>query len=347
MGGGGLTSGHIFNQIISVDNLFAAWREFSRGKRRKPDVQQFEFNLEDELFQLHERLRLKIYTPDPYQVFYITDPKLRRIHKASVRDRVLFQAVFRVLYPIFNVSFIFDSYASREGKGTHAGVNRLEQFLTKASANHREKVWALKCDVRKFFDSIDHVILFSLIQKKINDSDALRLIRIIINSFHIPESPAYQVKRPSDLVCGKGLPLGNVTSQLFANIYLHELDFYIKQRLNVKFYLRYCDDFVIIANSQEQLESYLLTLRAFLGNYLQLALHPNKIEIRSYGQGIDFLGYVLRPYHRTLRTRTKQRIFRRMTDSNQASYLGILKHCNGYNQEQLLLAKMNGTVYYP
>lgn len=311
--------GHIFEQIVCVDNLLLAWKEFSRGKRSKQDVQEFEFSLEDNLFQLHKELASGKYKVDPYKAFYINDPKLRLIHKASVRDRVLFQAVYRVLYPIFDKGFFCDSFASREGKGTHAGVNRLEKFLIKASGNNKKKVWALKCDVSKFFDSIDHNILLSLIRKKINDKQTLDLLRVIIGSF--------------EKNSGKGLPLGNVTSQLFANIYLHELDFYVKQRVKIKYYLRYCDDFVILALDND-FEDLIAMIWDFLKSELRLELHPRKIEICSYWQGIDFLGYVLRPHHRTLRTKTKQRMLRRINEENATSYFGILRHCRGHEIEQ-------------
>jgi len=313
----------VFKNIVSLENLFVASREFSKGKRKKRDVQQFEFNFEDELLGLHEELVAGRYKVRPYSSFYLSDPKLRHIHKATVRDRVLFQAVFRVLYPIFNPSFIFDSYASRASKGTHAGVDRLEQFLIKASKNNWEKVWALKCDVSKFFDSIDHDILLKLIEQKISDTGTLKLIRVIISSFE---------KLP-----GKGLPLGNVTSQLFANLYLHELDFYMKQRLRTKYYLRYCDDFIIVGSDARYLFGLIPQVQSFLSEKLKLKLHPYKVSIRSYYQGIDFLGYVIRPYHRILRTKTKHRMLRLVTETNQPSYFGILSHCAGHKiREQIV-----------
>lgn len=233
--GGGLLDciGHnFFDKIISFGNLFRAWREFKRGKTGKNDVRKFYYSLEDNLFELRRDLLEHRYQPDKYGFFYVRDPKLRPIHKASVRDRVLFQAVFRLLYHIFDRHFIFDSYSCRFGKGTHAGVWRLEQFVRRASANYSRPVFALKCDVQKFFYSIDHDILFDLLRRKVGDPNTLWLIDKIIDSFEIEP--------------GKGLPLGNVTSQLFANIYLNELDQWVKHVLRRKYYLRYCDDFVIL-----------------------------------------------------------------------------------------------------
>lgn len=308
-----------YRSIHAIENLFLAWREFRRGKRAKPDVQEFEFNLEDNLFELNEQLIAKTYQHDQYEAFFVTDPKLRHIHKATVRDRVLHQALFRVLYPVFDPSFIFDSYSCRLGKGTHRAVDRLEAFCRKASRNNSRNIFALKLDIRKFFDSIDHTILLHLIERKISDHDILYLIKRILTSF----SP--------------GLPLGNVTSQLFANIYLNELDQFMKHQLKIRYYLRYCDDFVALFESREDLQSYLDAVREFLAEHLNLQLHPNKIIIRTYRQGIDFLGYVVRPYCRTLRTRTKKRMLRKVTLHNLPSYLGVLDHCNGYKIRQKLM----------
>ncbi|MDP3999656.1 MAG: reverse transcriptase domain-containing protein [bacterium] len=320
--GGGIKSHNIFERIISLENLFLAWKEFRRGKRKKSDVQQFEFNLEDNLFQLHQELKDKIYKPDLYTAFYVQDPKLRHIHKASVRDRVLHQAIFRILYVIFDKGFIYDSDSSRLGKGTHIAVERLGIFLRKLSKNYCKPVFVLKCDISKFFDSIDQQILLNLIKKKIFDPKDIWLIEKVIKSFE---------KNPD-----KGLPLGNVTSQLFANIYLNELDQFIKHKLKIKHYLRYCDDFVVLSDTKENFIGITDKVSKFLADNLNLTLHPNKIIIRKFSQGIDFLGYIARPHYRILRTKTKRRLLRKINGKNLQSYLGLLKHCQGYKiQKQL------------
>ncbi|MEW5907964.1 MAG: reverse transcriptase domain-containing protein [Patescibacteria group bacterium] len=272
MGGGGLNSHKIFDEIISLDNLFLAWREFRKGKRNKSDVQEFEFNLEDNLFQLHQELKTKTYQHSHYIPFNICDPKPRKIHKAIVKDRVLHHAVFRILYPIF--------------------------------------------------DSVDQDILLKLIKRKVNNADAVWLIERIIKSFK------------------DGLPLGNVTSQLFANIYLDELDQFIKHNLRVKYYLRYCDDFLILGE-EKYLKNLIKSINNFLINKLKLSLHPDKIIIRKYYQGIDFLGYIVLPYHRVLRTKTKKRILKKIRNNPKNlqsinSYLGILKHCRGYKIKKII-----------
>lgn len=158
------------------------------GKRNKRDVQEFERYLENNLFDLHLSLKYKNYRHSPYISFYITDPKLRKIHKANVRDRVLHHAVYRILYPIFDQSFIFDSYSCRLNKGTHKAVKRLEKFSRKVSKNHTSPCFVLKCDVKKFFDSVDHKILLKIIEQKLKDKEAIWLIKEIIGSFepHMP-----------------------------------------------------------------------------------------------------------------------------------------------------------------
>lgn len=335
---GNIINHSLFEKIISLENLLCAWREFRRGKRSKLDVQQFEFNLENNLFKIHQELLTGAYKNDPYVSFYVTDPKLRHIHKASVNDRVVHQAVFRILYPIFDTSFIFDSYSCRLDKGTHRAVARLEIFLRKTSRNFQQPAYALKLDIRKFFDAVDHYVLIGLIRKKISDQNTLWLIEKIIRSFAAGT--------------GRGLPLGNVTSQLFSNIYLNELDQFIKHKLKIKHYLRYCDDFVLLSDNREYLGSLIPKLADFLDEKLKLKLHERKIIIRKYSQGIDFLGYVTLPHYKVLRTKTKRRMMRKLhyriegfrqgnvsklcLEQSLQSYLGVLKHCQGYKIGKIL-----------
>jgi len=329
-----LGGGHIchFDDVISVENLLKAWREFSKGKRSKQDVIRFELKLEENLFDLHRFLKEENWKPDPYQIFFVRDPKLREIHKASVRDRVLYQAIYRILYPIFDSSFIFHSYSSRKEKGTHLGVKNFSKFSRKISKNWKIVGYSLKCDIRKFFDSINHEILLNLIRKKVSDEKLLKLLEKIIFSF--------------EKTASRGLPLGNVTSQLFSNIYLNELDQFVKKSLKARYYLRYCDDFVILNQSADELKFCLEKVRAFCIENLLLELHPRKIEIRKLHLGIDFLGYVSLSNYTILRTRTKNRMLGRLSDlkidfkngkieenkikSVVSSYLGLLKHCNSY-----------------
>lgn len=333
MGKVSLGGGHKcnFEDVISISNLLRAWREFGKGKSKKNDVANFELNLENNLFDLNHQLVTGEWMPDPYEVFFVQDPKLRKIHKATVRDRILYQAVYRSLYQIFDISFIAHSYSSRECKGTHAGVFSFEKYIRKVTKNYRLPAHALKCDIRKFFDSIDHDILIALIEKKINDPKLILLIKQIVGSF--------------ETVIGKGLPLGNVTSQLFANIYMNELDQYAKRVLKAKYYVRYCDDFGIVSDSKIYLENRLIKISRFCKTELLLDFHPNKIIMCKTLNGIDFLGYVLLQHRRVLRTRTKARMLRKLdkikfaldagnmenglVEQTVQSYLGMLSHCNG------------------
>ncbi|MBI4098588.1 MAG: Retron-type reverse transcriptase [Candidatus Magasanikbacteria bacterium] len=174
----------MFDEIISLENLFSAWREFRRGKRDKSDVQLFERHIEDNIFSLHEDLANGWYRHGLYERFHIFDPKHRIIHKATVRDRLVHHAVYRVLMPIFERSFIFDSYSCRKGKGTHAAVNRLEDFVRKASKNYTRNCFALQLDIRKVFDSVDHIILLQTLQQKISCPRTNALLTEIVGSYH-------------------------------------------------------------------------------------------------------------------------------------------------------------------
>lgn len=310
-----------------------AWQEFKKGKSSKSDVSQFEINLENNLFGLHNLLASGKWKPDPYKEFPVHDPKPRKIHKASVRDRVLYQAVYRVLYQIFDLNFIFHSYSSRNSKGIYAGIYSLEKYIKKTSKNHSKICHILKCDIRKFFDSIDHIILFNLISKKITDRNLLLLTKQIICSF--------------EKTNGKGLPLGNVTSQLFSNIYLNELDQYVKHNLRAGCYVRYCDDFVIVSDSRIFLDDCLGKIKIFCKEKLLVDIHPCKIIFRKSRQGMDFLGYVMLPHRRVLRTKTKNRMLKKLTNLKELfdkglvekeyleqvvqSYLGLLSHCKSEN----------------
>ena len=192
-------------RLYHFKNIFCAWREFQNDKRNRVDVREFEADAEKGIFKLHEELEKGIYKHGSYNAFWVRDPKLRLIHKASVRDRLLHHAIFRTLYPIFNKSWIFDSFSSRESKGTHAALKRFRDFAWKISQNNTRPVWALKLDVRKYFDSIDHSILERHLTDVFNDD--FRLLDLLHDNI-----VSYSTEQD------KGIPLGNLTSQLFANI---------------------------------------------------------------------------------------------------------------------------------
>ncbi len=208
-----------FDDITSVSHLFLCWEKFKVGKRKKEDVQLFERHIEDHLFELSAALRGRAYSHGIYHRFQVFDPKKRLISKASVRDRLVHHLVYDELVRIFDKTFIYHSFSCRVGKGTHQGVRSLERALRKISSNGTKQAYVLKVDIHRFFDSICHPILKQIIRRSITDPAMLNLIDIIIDSFCVggKEEPC-------------GLPLGNVTSQVFANIYLHELDFFIEIR---------------------------------------------------------------------------------------------------------------------
>ena len=328
---------NVFEKIISPENLFSAWDKFKSNKQKKRDVQHFEWRLEENIFRLHRDLKFRSYRHGAYTSFYIRDPKQRHIHKATVRDRVLHHAVFAALNPVFEPTFISNSLSCRIDKGTHKGIDILEKLTRQTSKNAFKPCFVLKYDIRKFFETIDHKILLNIIRKRIKDTDALWLLEEIIESF---------ISRYSTLFERKGLPIGNLTSQLFANIYLNEFDQFIRHKLKVKHYICYTDDFVIVAGNKRQLENFIAPIRSFLLDNLALELHPKKIAIRKFHQGIDFLGYIVLPYYRLLRTKTRQRIFKKLKkrieeykkgvankqtlEQSLQSYLGVLSHADTY-----------------
>lgn len=293
----------------------------------------FEKMLEQNIFALHRELVSKEYRHGTYSNFYIYDPKLRHIHKATVRDRVLHHAIFKILNPIFEPTFISRSFSCRVGKGTHKGVQVLDTMLRKVSENYGRTAYALKCDIRKFFDSVDHTILIKLLRRKMKDPETLWLMEEIIESF---------VGESSDLFTRRGLPIGNLTSQLFANIYMNEFDQFMKKELRIKNYVRYTDDFVVVSDDENFLKDLIPKIQDFLHKYLNLELHPSKVTIGTYRRGVDFLGYVSFPHYRALRKRTEKRMLRKLDEKIEMfkqgeidegrlkqtlhSYLGVLSH---------------------
>jgi len=250
--------------LISTENIFNAWHIFKKSKRSKPDVQEFERHLEDNLFQLQYELQSKTYKHSDYQSFYIQDPKQRHIHKPNVRDRVVHQLLYDYLYKLHDKTFFYDSYSCRNNKGTHRAVKRLIQFVRKESHNYTRTCWSVKCDIRKFFAHIDHSILLTVLGRKIADKDVLWLIEQVIDSFHTGSS------------LGRGLPLGNLTSQIFANIYMNEFDQWIKHSLKIKYYMRYADDFILVSRKRAYLEHMIDPMKQYLSMNLALTMHPTR-----------------------------------------------------------------------
>jgi retron-type reverse transcriptase len=307
-----------------MENLLASWQEFLRGKKKRTDVAEFSLHFFKHISALHADLKDKTYRHGGYHAFKINDPKPRDIHKASVRDRLVHHALYRTLYPLFDRIFIHDSYSCRIRKGTHRAMNRFRDYGRKVSRNNTQTCWVLKCDIRKFFASIDHDILKNISAENIDDKETLWLIDEIIDSFN------------------PGLPLGNLTSQLLVNVYMNKFDHFIKRRLTVRYYIRYADDFVIMDENRERLQKLIPEIAHFLHSELKLSLHPKKVSISTLVSGIDFLGWVHFQHHRTLRNATEWRMLQRLENlvplssnvtsddisntSRVASYLGMLSH---------------------
>lgn len=309
-----------YGDIIDLDNLLQAWREFIHGKRSRKDVQEFERDLMTNIISLHHDLANKTYRHSAYEAFNISDPKPRSIHKASVRDRLLHHALYRKLYTFFDETFIADSYSCRLGKGTHRALNRFRSFAYKVSRNQNISVWVLKSDIKKFFASIDQGVLINILKEYISDNDIIWLLSEIIGSF-------YSTK-PS-----VGLPLGNLTSQLLVNIYMNRFDQFMKHKIKARYYIRYADDFVVLSHDKTWLETIRTKMSDFLFSDLRLQLHPDKTFIQSIYAGVDFLGWVNFIDHRSMRTVTKRRILKNVLAHSDKeamiqSYLGLCKHGN-------------------
>ncbi|MDM8550051.1 reverse transcriptase/maturase family protein [Desulfobacterales bacterium HSG2] len=299
--------GYLFEEIITFENLYEAFRKAYSGSGRTGETCRFNFNLENELLQLKTEIETERYKPARYRYFKIFDPKERQISVAPFRDRVVHHALVRVIEPVFERSFIFDSYATRVGKGTHRAVERAQKFL-------RKNFWYLKTDVEKYFDSVDHDILLKLIRRKIKDEKVIRLTEKIIRNSD----------RSRDLAHGKGLPVGNLTSQFFANVYLDPLDHFIKDRLGVKCYIRYMDDMVISSDSKDDLRDLLKIKETFLAENLELRLNPKATRLNNCLHGLPFLGFMIFPNLKRIRKENLKRVKKRLRQRKNEFEAGII-----------------------
>ena len=318
----------------NIDNLFSAWLQFRRGKPSKIKIMDYEIHLADNIFHLHDGMRDSTYKHSNYEHFIIHDNKKRDIHEAETKDKIVHHIIYDHLISIYEPIFIKDSYSSRVNKGSHKALQTFKYF-SKIAGDPNKNVFILKCDVKKYFDNIDHAILLEIIRRRIKDEKIIDIIGEIIHSFNSKDK------------VGKGIPLGNVTSQIFANIYLNELDCFVKKELKIRFYIRYNDDFVIVDNNQKRLSDYLAKIKEFLRDGLSLDIPEGKVSIRKLSWGIDFLGFTVLPNCVLLRDQTKAKIFERLNRSNVESYLGLLKHCNSYNLRSKLksILKFDDNAY--
>ncbi len=282
--------GNLYEKVISFDNLLLAYRKARKGTRLNNENARFSFHLETELLQLQTDLATETYQPQPYRYFTTYDPKTRTISIAAFVDRVVHHAIVKIIEPIFEPTFIDQSYATRKNKGTHKAIDQAQRYL-------QANTWFLKSDIQKYFDSIVHAKLLELIRQKIKDPQLMRLISKILNNAG---------------TTGKGLPIGNLTSQFFANIYLNRFDHFVKQTLKCKYYLRYMDDFVIFDNDKEVLKLKLKLIVKYLTEELQLELKPTATLINQQSNGLGFLGMRIFPSIIRVRTANLRRISRRI-----------------------------------
>ncbi len=266
--------GNLWNELISFENLLKASQQSARGKRFEPAVVKFHFGLERELWTLHRELSDGSYVPGPYKEFYVHEPKKRLISASPYRDRVVHHALTQILSPLFERTFVTDSYACRVGKGTHAAVRRAQHYAGRFR-------YVLKADIRKFFPSIDHELLGNCISRKIKDPFVLKLVNRIIGHSN-PQEPVEWYFPGDDLFTPferrHGIPIGNQTSQFFANVFLDSLDHFVKDHMRMPGYVRYVDDFLVFSNDKLALDSVRNSVSDFLATR-RLHLHPTPGEV--------------------------------------------------------------------
>jgi len=310
--GGGLVEvcRNLFPKLCSFRNLELAYRKARRNKRCKPAVQKFEMHLEQNILQLKHELETGAYTPRPLRQFVIRDTKTRVISASRFRDRVVHHALCNTIQPILEKSFIHDSCANQIGKGASRALERFDTFKRRVSENGRlvnKPIttsivigYVLKADIRHYFDTVDHEVLLTIIQKKVKDKRVMGLIKKILDNHYIPTP-------------GKGMPLGNLTSQFFANVYLNELDYFVKHILKARHYIRYVDDFVVLHKSRECLEQHKRQIEDFLQT-LKLELHPEKSKIYLLCKGTSFLGFRVFYHHKLVKKNNLRRMRKRVSE---------------------------------
>ncbi len=281
--------GNLMHKIVDVDNLMLAFCKARRGKQHRQEVIDYSLNVIDNLLALRERLKSESFVVGNYHYFEIYDPKRRKICAASFEERVVHHAIMNICKARFESHLIFDTYATREGKGVYAAIDRARSAM-------RKYPYVAKLDVRKYFDSINHNILKAKLSRIFKDDKLVRLLESIIDSYHIAPDT--------------GIPIGNLTSQYFANYYLSDLDHYIKDSLRVPAYVRYMDDMLLFAKSRIELKNYVACVQKYLAQYLLLDLKP--VLINNVNSGVSFLGYTISPHKILLNRRSKLRFARKL-----------------------------------
>ncbi len=308
--------GNLYPKVYDFENLLLAFQKARKGKRKNKNVAAFEVNMENELLKLQEELSSKTYQPGSYHTFFITDPKKRMISAAPFRDRVIHHALCNIIEPIFEPTLIHETYANRKGKGTHKAIFKCQKYLRKYD-------YVLKADIRKYFPSIDHEILKKVIRKKIKCVDTLLLVDKIIDNSN-PQEPVLEYFENDDLFTPyerrKGIPMGNLTSQFFANLYLSGFDHFVKEELKAGGYIRYVDDFVVFSNCKNQLFNFRESIEKYLGWKLRLSVHSHKTQIFPTKVGVSFLGQRIFKTHRRVRRQNLLNFYKR-TQKRVTHYL--------------------------
>jgi hypothetical protein len=323
--------------LFSLENIYRAYRQCRRRKRNTHNALIFEQNLEENLIELHETLNNRSYTPKPSIAFLVEKPKRREIFAADFRDRVVHHLLVNYLEPQWERRFIYDSYACRRGKGTHKAVERLRTFTRKVTGNGTRPAQYLQLDVRGFFITLNRHILFEQLAKHEMEPAILWLIQVILfneltkncrlrdaRRSDFESLPAHKTLFKTAPNCG--LPIGNLTSQFFSNIYLDALDQFVKHQLKARYYLRYCDDFIILSENKPQLETWEEQISTFLNDNLQLQLNERR-KLRPISDGIDFLGYIVRPDYLLVRRRVIGNLWERLIRAEKT--LDIKTYANG------------------
>jgi len=305
-------SGKVASIDLSLENLWRSWCAYKKGKESSHALDQFRFHLEAELFNLYKDLKDGNYHHGSYRRFIVCDNKRREISVTAMRDRVVHRLLYDYLVAIYDKTFLYDVWSCRKDKGLVAGIERTQQFFRSFPAAY---VW--RSDIQKFFDSVDHQVLLRILSFRVKDEQALSILREIIASYS---------SKPMTKV---GIPIGNLTSQIFANIYLHELDHFIKHSIKPLRYLRYGDDFILLEKDLHKLKHYKDQITRFLENDLHLKINTKNDVIRKIKQGLKFLGVVIYPGGRKLNRRNEKRISRNLEINNISSYWGLVqKHGN-------------------
>ena len=309
--------------IFSFENIYSAYIKCRRRKRNTANALKFELNLEENLIDLQEQLVNRSYRPGRSILFAAKKPKLREIFAADFKDRVVHHILVRELEKIWEPRFISDSYACRKGKGIHGAAMRTQKFLRQVSSNGTRRAYYIKLDIRSFFNTLNKDILFEIISKKLKNPELLWLIKSILyhdctKNYLLRDREGLLKKVPLHKSLfsqdpNTGLPIGNLTSQFFANVYLDRLDQYIKRELKCRQYLRYADDFVLLSTSQEQLKEWMAKIEEFIKSSLSLELNSRKIGPASISNGIDFIGYVIHHNHILVRRRVINNLKERLS----------------------------------